>query len=104
MDTNIPDEILRREIDDLRHAAEARATIEQAKGVLMFVYQVDAERAFAILRRWSMQHQVKVRALAEALIDIVVEVDPVGQLDSAAHDAVRDGMRRVDHRTLLLEA
>jgi ANTAR domain len=46
---------------------ENRAIIEQAKGMLMFVYGVDADGAFDLLRRLSQQHNVKVRLLAERI-------------------------------------
>ncbi len=35
--------------------AENRATIEQAKGMLMLIYNIPADRAFDILR-WRSQH------------------------------------------------
>ncbi|MET0449441.1 MAG: ANTAR domain-containing protein [Aeromicrobium sp.] len=61
---------LREEIEDLRRAMESRAVIEQAKGVLMAVYQIDEVRAFAILRRWSMHSNLKLRELATALVEV----------------------------------
>jgi ANTAR domain/PAS fold len=47
---------------------EARAAIEQAKGVLMFVYRISAEHAFAILQWRSQETNTRVRALAGALL------------------------------------
>lgn len=47
---------------------EARAVIEQAKGVLMVVYQVNAEQAFGLLRWRSQQTNTKLRALARQLV------------------------------------
>lgn len=49
-------------------SAEARATIEQAKGVLMMAYGVSADGAFAMLEWWSRNHNVKVRDLAARLM------------------------------------
>jgi hypothetical protein len=46
---------------------EHRAVIEQAKGMLMFVYGIDADGAFDLLRRLSQQHNVKLRLLAERI-------------------------------------
>ena len=46
---------------------EHRAIIEQAKGMLMFVYGIDADGAFEVLRGLSQQHNVKVRLLAERI-------------------------------------
>lgn len=55
----------------MRRAVAARATIEQAKGVLMLVYGLDAEAAFALLS-WQSQHSnVKLRDLAERLVTVV---------------------------------
>ena len=45
-----------------------RAAIEQAKGVLMFVYGIDSHHAFELLRSQSRTTQVKLRLLAEQLI------------------------------------
>ncbi|BBZ78140.1 putative transcription antitermination regulator [Mycolicibacterium anyangense] len=51
--------------------ATNRATIEQAKGMLMLVYRIDADRAFEILRWRSATTNTKVRLLAEQiLIDV----------------------------------
>lgn len=52
----------------VRASAEHRAAIEQAKGILMATYGVDADGAMAFLRRWSMDHNVRVAAVAEALV------------------------------------
>lgn len=46
---------------------ENRATIEQAKGMLMLAYGIDADAAFALLRWQSQEHNVKVRLLAQQL-------------------------------------
>jgi PAS domain S-box-containing protein len=48
--------------------AESRAAIEQAKGILMYVYRITADAAFELLIWRSQQSQVKVRALAEQVI------------------------------------
>ena len=46
---------------------EHRAVIEQAKGVLMAVYSIDAQAAFDLLR-WGSQHtNTKLRVVAEQL-------------------------------------
>lgn len=47
---------------------EARAVIEQAKGVLMYVYRITADQAFRLLRWRSQETNTKVRALAAQLI------------------------------------
>lgn len=54
-------------------SAEARATIEQAKGVLMLGYGLDADAAFAMLKWWSRNRNVKVRDIADRLIQVARE-------------------------------
>jgi len=48
--------------------AENRATIEQAKGMLMLIYRVDADAAFELLRWRSQETNVKLRILAEQVL------------------------------------
>lgn len=50
-------------------SAEHRATIEQAKGSLMLAYGLDADQAFAMLRWWSSSRNIKIRDLAERLVE-----------------------------------
>lgn len=50
---------------------ENRAAIEQAKGVLMYVYRVSAEQAFRVLQWRSQETNVKLRSLAKQLLDEV---------------------------------
>lgn len=53
----------------LQGALNSRAVIEQAKGVLMHVYGVDADQAFEMLRSRSRERQEKVRRLAGRLLN-----------------------------------
>jgi PAS domain S-box-containing protein len=48
---------------------EHRAVIEQAKGMLMLVYGVDAQAAFDLLKWRSQQTNVKVRRLAHRIVE-----------------------------------
>ena len=48
--------------------AENRATIEQAKGMLMIVYGIDAEAAFDLLRWRSQEGNIKLRVLSERVV------------------------------------
>ena len=52
----------------LEQAIEARTVTGRATGILMNRYQLTAERAFEVLRRYSQDRNIKVRDLAEALI------------------------------------
>jgi hypothetical protein len=47
---------------------ENRSVIEQAKGMLMLIYRVDADTAFELLRWRSQETNVKLRVLAERLL------------------------------------
>lgn len=52
----------------LRRAVDGRNLIGQAQGILMERHGLDAESAFALLRRYSQDHNVKLRDVAAALI------------------------------------
>ncbi|MEV6136274.1 PAS and ANTAR domain-containing protein [Nocardia sp. NPDC051990] len=54
--------------EELPEIFEARAVIEQAKGILMYVYRINSEQAFRVLQWRSQETNVKLRALAAALI------------------------------------
>lgn len=54
-------------------SAATREAIEQAKGVLMLGYGLDADAAFAMLKWWSRNRNVKVRDLAERLLEVARE-------------------------------
>ena len=60
------DSVRRR--DDLQRAVESRTVIGQALGILMERYDLDEARAFATLRRYSQDSNVKLRDIAEQLI------------------------------------
>ncbi|BBY56984.1 PAS and ANTAR domain-containing protein [Mycolicibacterium sarraceniae] len=47
---------------------ENRATIEQAKGMLMVVYGIDSSAAFDLLRWRSQETNIKLRLLAERVV------------------------------------
>jgi hypothetical protein len=52
----------------VRRSAESRAVIEQAKGILMAVYGIDADSAFAVLRTRSQNGNLKLRHVADGLL------------------------------------
>ena len=84
-------EVLDEALPDL---FESRAAIEQAKGVLMYVYRVSAEQAFRVLQWRSQETNVKLRALARQLL---AEVTTLPDSTAAAPKSVRpsaaDGAR-----------
>ncbi|WP_285033645.1 PAS and ANTAR domain-containing protein [Mycolicibacterium sp. lyk4-40-TYG-92] len=51
---------------------ESRAVIDQAKGILMAAYGIDADRAFEILKWRSQATQMKLRTVAARLLDAVM--------------------------------
>ncbi|MEO5708783.1 MAG: ANTAR domain-containing protein [Nocardioidaceae bacterium] len=55
----------------LAGALDHRAVIEQAKGVLMVAHGVHADEAFELLRAYSQDSNIKVRDLAERLVELV---------------------------------
>lgn len=55
----------------LTAVADARARIEQAKGVLMIAYGISPERAFDILVWRSQETNLKVREVADRFLDAV---------------------------------
>jgi hypothetical protein len=57
----------------LEGPVQARAVIEQAKGILIVVYGVDADAAFELLR-WHSQHRnLKLRSLSDGLVHLFSE-------------------------------
>jgi response regulator NasT len=58
-----------RDYHDLRAAFHRRATIEQAKGILMERHGLSPDRAFDLLRRHSQRTGTKLAEIAAALTD-----------------------------------
>jgi GAF domain-containing protein len=55
--------------DNLQTALAGRAVIDQAKGILMGQQRVDADAAFDMLRRASQRENVKLRDIAQRVVD-----------------------------------
>lgn len=53
---------------DLNIALDSRNRIGQAQGILMERYDLDQDQAFAVLRRFSQDHNIKLRQVAESLV------------------------------------
>ena len=64
-------ELLRSENAQLREAMDARAVIEQAKGMLMARHGCDADTAFAMLTELSRVKRRKVRQIASTIVTAV---------------------------------
>ena len=65
--------------------ADARAEIEQAKGLLMAAYGISADRAFDILVWRSQETNVKVRELARRFLNAMAGTFPVGMRTQVDH-------------------
>jgi hypothetical protein len=61
------------EVQDLRDAVRTRQLIGQAVGVMMERYRLDEQRAFAFLARLSQNRNVKLRLVAQEVVDEMVE-------------------------------
>ena len=55
--------------EHLRKAVDARNLVGQAQGILMERFDLDADRAFEVLRRYSQHHNKKLHLVAQQLID-----------------------------------
>jgi GAF domain-containing protein len=53
----------------LSTALDSRKLIGQAQGILMERHDLDADRAFEVLRRYSQDHNIKLRDVAAQLIE-----------------------------------
>jgi ANTAR domain/PAS fold len=82
--------------------ADNRAAIEQVKGILMFVYRIDENAAFHLLRWRSQDNNIKLRVLAEQLLEDIAALDhgdppPRSAIDHVlltAHQRVRAKLAR----------
>jgi hypothetical protein len=60
--------------DAVQAIAASRSLIDQTKGMLMFVYGIDADKAFELLRWQSQQHNVKLRLIAAQIREDLLEM------------------------------
>lgn len=73
----------------LNEIADNRTMIEQAKGMLMFIYNIEAVAAFSLLRWLSQQNNVRLRLLAAQLVTDLRTVRAAGErADTTAYDHV----------------
>ena len=64
------------EVEQLQQAVATRDVIGQAKGMLMERHGLDADRAFAVLVRYSRDTNTRLRDVAEALVTTRSLPDP----------------------------
>lgn len=77
------DDVITAEVAEI---TEKRAAIEQAKGMLMLVYGIDADAAFALLKWRSQESNVKLRLLAEQITEDFRAMDGSGIKSRAPFD------------------
>ncbi|MGN6160344.1 MAG: GAF and ANTAR domain-containing protein [Marmoricola sp.] len=58
-----------RKEENLWQAVDARRLIGQAQGILMERYDLDSDKAFGVLVRYSQDHNIKLRDVARDLIE-----------------------------------
>ena len=66
------DEIVTEAVAEI---AEARSGIEQAKGMLMLIYRINADSAFELLKWRSQETNIKLRLLAEQIAKDFLDLD-----------------------------
>ena len=82
--------------DAIADFTQHRATIEQAKGVLMMTYGISADRAFDILVWRSQETNTKLRKLATQLIeDFTTELQVPGGIRERADHLLLTAHQRV---------
>jgi GAF domain-containing protein len=54
--------------ENLEAALDSRGVIDQAKGILMERFTLSADQAFQVLARLSMEHNVRLREVADRLV------------------------------------
>jgi hypothetical protein len=95
VETSAPRDAAREQslTDAVTEITEARAVIEQAKGMLMVIYRIDADAAFELLKWRSQVTNTKLRALSERIAAAFLA------MDSETTEA-----RRPEHDNVLLTA
>jgi len=73
-------EILEKQITDLRTALIARDVIGQAKGVIRILFQCDEDAAFAGLVQLSQDSHCRVAQLAPMILDMVSNGQALAQV------------------------
>ena len=87
-----------QEVNGLRRRLLTQPAIEQAKGVLIGFYGIDADTAFAVLVRWSQHSNTKLHVLAAGL------GAAAGQSSGQPHAGLRRFIKDLPTPTSLLAA
>ncbi len=74
-------------------AAATRDLIEQAKGMMMVIFDLNEGQAFDLLRWHSSHHNIKLREVAATLVERLVDPELVGLKPRERLTAILDGLR-----------
>lgn len=85
---------LGEEVAQLRVALAGRAPIDQSKGIVMMRFGIDADTAFALLTRWSMNTNVKLAVIARALVKIIGRNSALTEPEAAVANYLAEALRR----------
>ena len=84
---------------NLAEAVDARKLVGQAMGILMERFDLDSDRAFALLRRYSQNTNTKLRDVAQQLIDTrKLPGTDARRLRAEAAAVNQDGQHAAAHR------
>ena len=73
---------------------EAAALLEQAKGVLIFRYGIDADTAFALVERWAAEVDVRLATVAHAVVHEICQGDHSTPTDPGLVRYLEEQLRR----------
>ena len=82
------------EVTTLKEAVKSRTRIGEAIGIVMERYKIPEQQAFAFLTRLSQNSNIKVRLLADQLIDAVAAESSQGPMHDPIHDQEAQKSRR----------
>jgi hypothetical protein len=92
---------LKERISHLEQAVESHAVVNQAQGILMAAHRISADAAWAAMRRVSSHTNIKLRVIADAVIEITTRPDtvPESPAGTAALEMLLPSLRDTDgHR------
>lgn len=87
----------------LQQKMESLPTIEQAKGILMARFSLDADMAFSLLVRWSQANNLKLRTISLALVEAARHPQGLAGLIDELQRGASGGPGRGTRRSRLLD-